>query len=554
MATLPSIPQWVPAWQIGVLLAVVLSGGVVWWLDRDRGWGRRRRSRLLLGVPWGTVTSVVGVLCVYLFVQGGWEHWHNPVTIPFRSWSYRYPLGVLVAPFGHNGVGHITGNLLSTVVFGTLAEYAWGHFPEERGESAFDSARTNPYVRAFVLFPAGVVAVGLATSLFSWGPVIGFSGVVFAFVGFALVRYPIGTVVAIGASDVVTAVYRALQNPVFLSKAEPRFVEPWWAGIAVQGHLLGLFLGLLVGALVLRRRETDLGRLWVGGVIVATSYTIWALWWYRGNNQYVLYRGLGVMLVFVLAALVALSLRTYATDGSLWAGPTGDVSPRLVALLVLLVPILVVAAVAVPLNLAAVTDDGVPGDGPEIEARDYTIAYAENVTSGMTDVVDVSFLGETTQVRTSGVIVVSEDRHIWTTAKSTSRLAFAGRVRVHVGGLGWRETVIADRDGWSAAGGGTAYRVAIKRAGGPWQLAHLSEPAVADPTLSGMKVAVIPAPDAFSLELRRNGSAIARTALPVENQSVRGAGITFVRDGKAVYATYNDTRIRIASRETYRGE
>ncbi|MFB6352625.1 MAG: hypothetical protein ABEJ92_00915 [Halobacteriales archaeon] len=158
------VPAWLPATELAVGLAVVGSLAVVRWLDRRHDWGPARRSRLLLGVPWGTLTTGLFVLAVYLFVQGGLHHWRAPLVIPYRSWSYLYPLGMVVAPFAHNGVGHLTGNLLGTVVLGTLAEYAWGHFPTGRGAQSFAGWRSNPYVRAFVLFPAGVVGIGLLTS------------------------------------------------------------------------------------------------------------------------------------------------------------------------------------------------------------------------------------------------------------------------------------------------------------------------------------------------------------------------------------------------------
>ncbi len=544
-----SVPGWLPAAELGVVLAAGLSLAVVRWLDRRRDWGPRRRSRLLLGVPWGTLVTGLFVLAVYLFVQGGVARWRLPVVIPYRSWSYLYPLGVVVAPFAHNGVGHLTGNLLGTAVLGTLAEYAWGHFPDRRGEASFAGPRSNPYVRAFVVFPAGAVLVGLLTSLFSWGPVVGFSGVVYAFAGFALVRYPIGTVVALTADDVVGLVYRALQSPVVEARAEPSFTQPWWAGVAVQGHLLGLFLGLALGALVLRRRERSPTRLWVGTLLVATSLSLWAVWWYRGGDRYVLYRGLGVVLVLALALLVTLALLAADREGTV---PAFDVPLRTVGVLVLVFPSLVVGAAAVPLNLTTVADEAPPGQGPVVEVRDYTVVYAENVTDQGTSVVNLSVLGETTQVRTSGVIVVSGERHLWTRAVPAGRLAFAGRARVALGGPGWRETVSATRRGWVVAGNGTAYRVFLQRGDGVRQLAFLSGERTADPVLAGHRVTVDPTTDGFYLDVVRNNTSVAYLPMPAENTTVTGAGIEFSRQDGTIYAQVNETRVEVARRETYR--
>ncbi|MFB6157044.1 MAG: rhomboid family intramembrane serine protease, partial [Haloferacaceae archaeon] len=177
-----------------VVAALVVGIAVVVALDRPRGrWGARLRRRFVLGVPWGTLVSVALVLAVYLFLQGGAADWNAPITIPFRAWSYFYPLGVAVAAFAHAGPGHLLGNLVGTLALAPLAEYAWGHFPRERGASSFASPLRNPLVRAFLVVPLAVVAAGLLTAAFSVGPIIGFSGVVFAFGGVALVHYPLRT-------------------------------------------------------------------------------------------------------------------------------------------------------------------------------------------------------------------------------------------------------------------------------------------------------------------------------------------------------------------------
>ncbi|MFB6174083.1 MAG: rhomboid family intramembrane serine protease [Halobacteriales archaeon] len=536
------------ATRLAVVAALLASLIALQWLDRDLDLGRRLRARLLLGVPWGTLVSVLFVLAVYLLIQGGAVHWADPVTIPYHSWSYFYPLGVATAAFAHAGPAHLLGNLISAAALGSLAEYAWGHFPEKRGASSFSSAATNPYVRAFVAVPAAVLVVGLLTSLLSWGPLIGFSGAVFAFAGFALVRYPLGTVIALSARDVLGVVYRALRDPVVVASAEPSFGGPWWAGISVQGHFLGLFLGLIAGTLALRRRSAGPARIWAGGLLVATSLSLWALWWFRGNATYVLYRGAGAVFVVALAGFVAFALRARASGRRLLGVPR-----RQVALLVLVFPVLVVGFAAVPLNLQTVEGGATAGPNA-IEVRDYTVYYAENVTNRMTSAVDLSAFGETTQVQASGVIVTSESRHLWVNRISRSRLAFAGRAHVVVGGPGWREAVGAAREGWRAAGNGTAYKVYLHPPGnGSWRLVHRSPPVRADPVVGGANTTIRPTRDGFSLVVTRNGTRVGRTTIPAENATRGAGGLRFVRRGDAVYALANDTRVRIATKETYRG-
>ncbi|MFB6227962.1 MAG: rhomboid family intramembrane serine protease [Halobacteriales archaeon] len=608
------VPPWIG--RAGFVVAAVGIVLAVQWLDRRRDWGRRRRERFVLGVPWGTLLIAGFVLGIYLFIQGGLEHWHRPAVIPFRSWSYLYPLGTLASGFTHSGSGHLTGNLIGTLVFGTIAEYAWSHFPRDRGTTVGSSLRTNPYARAFLIFPAGVIGVGILTGVFSLGPTIGFSGVVFALGGFALTRFPIGTVLGLLASDAVSLTYNALRNPVATASRGPGFGGPWWAGISIQGHLLGLLVGVALGLLVFRRRSTrpDALRLWGGALLFVIGENLWALWWYRGGNEFVLFRALGMGFVLLLSFLIAVALvardrrmpawltrrrasgagaAAVALGGVIWwlAGvpgssltlraPGGSVpvvavgfavafavlavaatlarerplfpgrSRRELAQLGILIPLVLTAAVTIPTNLMTVDDAESPGN-TTIEVRDYDITYAENVQNQMVNVVDVSLLGETTQVTTSGVIVISESRHIWKRTISTARLKFTGLTAVEVGGIGWRHRVFARRNGWSAAGGGAAYRVFLRRGGADeWRLAYTSDRAVASPRLRNRSVGITPTEGGFAVELLNNESAVASGPIPRNNESVTLSGITFVHEDKNLFATFNGTRIKVGSEESY---
>ncbi|WP_433624631.1 rhomboid family intramembrane serine protease [Halomicrococcus sp. NG-SE-24] len=541
-------------WPIRVAIPVglVVSLLVVWALDRPNGrWSARLRKRFLLGVPWGTLVSVTFVVGVYLFVQHGWEHWRNPVTVAFASWSYLYPLGVVLGPFSHAGPGHLLGNVTSTLAVAPLAEYYVGHYPTRRGEQSFGSWRTNPWLRAFVLFPLGVGVVGICTSLFAWGPIIGFSGVLFAFIGFALVRYPLGTVVALSAQGVVQTVYQALQSPLIVQGASASYSKPWWFGIAVQGHALGFFLGVVAGLLVLRFRDRAAPpalRTWTGTLLVATSLSLWALWWYRGVETYVLFRGLGIVFVLALATLVTFAVRTHdATSFGPGARQAGTV--------LVFVPLIVMAGVAAPVNLTTVQGDGNVEGVTGVQVRDYTVLYAEDVPNQKVSVVDVSVGGETTSVDTSGVIVVNEEREVWTREVTKGQLAFAGRRAVRVGGVGWAETVFARRIGWSAVGGGAAYQVWLRPADDGWRHAYASEPATADPVVAGMNVSIVPADDPrknpFRLRLTNGSTTVASRPLPTANVTVSVEGVQFTRENGVIYARVDDTRVRVAKKESY---
>ncbi|WP_323171809.1 rhomboid family intramembrane serine protease [Natrialba sp. PRR66] len=301
----------------GIILATLaLSVGIVSRLQPDRRWRDSLQSRLLFGVPWGTLIAIAVVLAVYLFVQDGLTDPAEPVTIPYRAWSYFSPVGMLTASFAHASPSHLISNLAGTAVVAPIAEFAWGHYPSDQARTRPDgtgrSLWRTPWIRAVVWFPLAVIAVGLVTSLFSLGPVIGFSGVVFAFMGFAIVHYPIRTLIAaIGFQGVALTVWRALQDPIFSYTATPSPpTAPSWAGIAIQGHALGFFIGLVLGMLLLARRDTRPNPLhvWVAVLLVAFSKGLWQIYWYGEGNTYYLLRGPGIVIITVLALVITLAL------------------------------------------------------------------------------------------------------------------------------------------------------------------------------------------------------------------------------------------------------
>lgn len=561
MAVLPSSPSWFPVEQLGVALMILVSGSLVWWLGHSRDeWGKTLRGRFAMGVPWGTLLAATVVLVVYLFVQGGFEHWYRPTVIPFRAWSYFYPLGILMSGFAHVGPGHLIGNLTGVLTLGTVAEYVWGHFPTEGGTATFSSLETNPWARALG-FAGGILAMGVVTGVFSLGPVIGFSGVVFALAGFALVRYPLATVLALVGADALEVMYRALVSPTVVREARPQFVMPWWAQIAIHGHALGLLIGVLAGAGLLWYRGVRPSplRLWVGGLLVAVEQSLWAVYWFRGSSTFVLFRGFGTGLVFVLAALITVGIT--ASDRSLiphgWAlgrFPISrlDVGRRTAALAVVLLVTVALAGVAVPTNLTTV-DDTPPGDA-SIPVRDYTVTYTEGVTNQQVFVINVSAFGETTKVPTSGVIVTNGKREVWTTTVTKARLAFAGRATVRLGGLGWRSTIHVRRTGWTVTGGPAVYKVHLRRDGERSRVTFTSDPAEAGPVIAGHNISLAPAEREFTIVVSRNNTTLARAPIPDVNGTVTLGGITFRRHENRLVAIHDGTRVEIASEETYRGK
>ncbi|WP_302080381.1 rhomboid family intramembrane serine protease [Salinibaculum rarum] len=529
------------------VLAIVAALSVSVFLLRGRDGESRPldtlRARFVLGVPWGTALSVLGVLAVYVFLQGGGQQ-GGPVVVGFRSWSFGYPLGMVTAAFAHAGEAHVTGNLLGTVVFAPVAEYAWSHYPTRRGSHSFGGWLTNPFVR-ILLFVAGVVLVGLATSIFTPGALIGFSGVVFAFGGFAVVTRPLTAVYALVVERVVSVSYYAVQNPLVLARGRTQFVTPGWADVAIQGHALGLLIGVLAGLWLVRSRGAWPGyrRVYFATLVFAVAKSLYAFYWYLSNTEYVLFRGLGIAALFVLAGVVAVALAS--RDRTLVSSI--DLSRREVAVGLLLCVVLAIGIVAVPYNLVSV------GSGPEadagVEVRDYTVTYAEQVPNQYIAGVDVPYLRDSLTVNTSGVIVTSEQRHAWEAVVPAGRLATRGSVRVPVGGVGWRETVVVSRSGWSVVDGEKTYKVFVEPPDRTATQVFEADPVRVPAVLNGKRVTLAPAEEGYELAVSRNDTTVATGQVPEVDTKETIGGITFSRNGRDLNASVGETKIRIATRQ-----
>lgn len=579
--------------RVVVIVVAAVAILTIVWLGRtqtsDDHSGLQLQDRFILGVPWGTVLIIIFISFVYLFLQDGLTHWRRPITIPFRAWSYFYPLGMFTAAFTHNGPGHLLGNLFGTLAVAPLAEYAWGHFPRtQRAQSSTsDSVIMNPYVRVLAV-PVTAVIVGFVGTVFGLGPVIGFSGVVFAFVGFAVIIYPLGTALALIGADAVGVFVTAVRSPTLTAGGRSAYLSPWWADIAIQGHALGLLMGVLLALVVVRSRQSDEHsrpralRLWVGVVLVGIQQSLWAVYWYRGGDTYVLYRAVGVALVIILAVVVTIAVSAMTqteteTETTTTTTTTTDRHQPVpheskahtldrrwrVAAGILLITTAALAGPAIPYNLYTTDTESLPGES--VNVRDYELTYAEGVENGLVSAFDLTAFGETTAVTTSGVIIQSPDRNIWTTAVSAGRLAFAGQSTVALGGPGWRTPVHISRNGWTAGENGTAYRVnasigqlhmadensgKVNKQPRNQTVLYLSDPVTAAPQLANKTVTIVPKKTTYNL--RVSGPNQTRTApLPTANNSVTISGLQFERESNTIYVSYEQTRIAVFEAETY---
>ncbi|WP_089787250.1 rhomboid family intramembrane serine protease [Natronobacterium haloterrestre] len=574
----------------------------------ERPWRAVAGDRLVLGVPWGTLVVVTFVLAVYLFVQDGITDFSDPVTIPYRAWSYFYPLGILTGSFAHAGPGHLVSNLAGTVVVAPLAEYAWGHYPDSGDD---DRLRSNPWVRALFVFPAVVIGIGLLTSLFSLGPVIGFSGIVFAFVAVALVHYPITTLVAaIGVQSVLTTIYRALQSPIYRYVAEPSPPSaPSWAAVAIQGHALGFFVGLVIGIALLERRDTrpDALRIWAAVLIYAVSRGLYQIYWFGEGNVFYLYRGPGIVIVAVLALVITVALtaserpavprkigrrlarartelsvdrpleiaaRSGPDRGAEGGNPDADGTDRFdrvydiaggyrssratrlsslhrrgVAFLCVLLVLAALAGMAIPVNVVAV-DGAAHSPESAIEIEDYTIEYAENVENELVSDFGIEYLDESLEA--SGVIVASERRNIWMEAVTADHLAYTGEETVTVGGPGWRSTVHVERAGWEPVGNDPVYQVRMGESPDPETVVFESDDAQAEVRIDDRFVTVASEDGEFVLEVTVDGTDAVETApIPAADESTAAAGLEFERQDDTVYAINDGTVVAVATEESY---
>lgn len=495
----------------------------------------RVRARFLRGLPWGTLLLCCILVFVYLVVQGGLDSWTRPLTIPVTSWSYWHPTGVLLGPVAHRGPDHLLVNLAGVLVFGTLAEYVYGHPPPRNG-----TRRTSGVVRAFVIFPAGALLVGVTASAFSWGPTIGFSNVIYAFAGVALVKYPLGTVVALSGRDALAIVFQALEEPLVIA-GRRAVADPWFVDTAIQSHTFGLLLGVTVGVALSSMREGDAApphRLLIGLSLFAFVQSLWVVWWPR-ETAFVLARGPGV----IFAACLALLLTTGTVLVVREYRPLRQERTRRIGFAVLVVPLAVMAGVAVPMNLSA--DAAVPPGAESIHVGGYTLTYVEEVPNQR-----LAPFGSVTGERatTSGILVVHPDRGIWTREIPADRLARERRVTMRLGGLGWDRTVFAIRRGWRAIGGDTTYQVWLNPRDGGNHRVYASEPARVAAVIDGYNVSVVPSGIRFTVRVTRRNETVGKAAVPDRGDSVTIGQLELRRDGEQLVAVRNRTRVLVATR------
>lgn len=509
--------------RLALVFALLLAfAGVVRSGFLHRTW-REARERLLWGLPIGTAVIVAVNVAFFLFVQRGLDHPGSPLYIPFISWSYLYPEGVLSSAIAHANSGHITGNMMATVVFAPLAEYVVGH----RGSR-------HPYLRALVFVPLLWYVFALVPAAFAWGPGLGFSGAVFAFFGFVVVFYPVRAVLMVVLVSVAGSLFSALVDPISIQVAGERFVRPSWANVAIDAHVIGLLLGFGVAALYARRYRYPIERFRVGFALVSIA-VLQGLWIFAvsDGSRYVLYQAAGKAVVVTLGVGL-----TYAAS-ELADGPMFRLSEfsakRMAAGSLLVVPLAVFVVVGV-WWLAFFGALGFEQQHDGVEVGDYEVFYGEDVAIELAPPFD-ELLDETPEF--SGVVVSSDTRGIRTVALQQRQLSSSGNSTVKVGGFGWMEEVEVERTSMTSATGNSTYTVELSHEGSGQNRSYDSGAADAETVVEGWDVS-LEAVDGRRMAVLRGEDRVIHVSL-VESSTVTEGVELWTREGR-VFAEGEDSR------------
>lgn len=517
--------------RIVVLVMLLITGGVLARAVPLRAYYDQLSERLFLGMPWGTLLAGVSILSVYLFVQNGIVHWQEPVTIPYVARSYFDPFGMVVGPFAHQDSGHLIGNLTALLVIGPVAEYIYGHY---------EGTRFSPPKR-ILLFVGALFAVGLATSLFSWTNLIGFSGVTFALAGFVLVRYPILSVLVVVFRELLSEIVRALEDPILTPEEVGTTAQ--WFDVAIQGHAFGFLLGVICGVFLLRHRNeqsASFGRLWFGALLLTSSKALWA-WWVPGIDGAVVYPGLGVGLVLASSLLIAAAAQTSKKEF------LGQWTRSELATATLVAVLLIAAVLAVPVHLTTVDDSG---QNEGVQTGAYTISYVEDPTNNTIQASEVPNVFASEPSSEGGVVILNDEREFQTIEPTKDELEETGEAIVRVGGVGWTETIDGERAGWEI-GGETVYTIEFETTDEPPKQVFASDPADADAVIGGQEITIEPGDESFVLVVEGESGENERIAVPEQGETASANGVEIHHDDDRLIASDGESRTVIATEEEY---
>ncbi len=197
---------------------------------------RETDERWFLVITIGSIFLICLILFSYLFIQSGLQRPNNPLTIPFFSWSYFYPEGIFFSPIAHFDIGHLISNITALTILAPVTEYIL-------------NSKDRDSIIAITSFIFIWYIVGFFIS--AWVPTIGSSGIVFGLLGFVVVFYPIKSILLSVFIEVFEIIILGIYFPIV--KGFIPSIHPWWAGIAVQAHAIGFFIGIFFGVYIAKK-------------------------------------------------------------------------------------------------------------------------------------------------------------------------------------------------------------------------------------------------------------------------------------------------------------
>jgi hypothetical protein len=267
--------------------------------------------------------------------------------------------------------------------------------------------------------------------------------------------------------------------------------------------------------------------------LAAVGVLLWSTWAGTIDRGTIPIFGIGAVPVLLLLALYPF----FPADRPSRIGT--QLSRRDLFLFALAFTIGIVVLPSLYTNYVRMGDDPVP-DSETITIEGYDITYAENTRHGR--------LG----TNESGVIVVNEQRDIWITAVDKSDLAGGGEVTIPVGGIGWRETVTATRQGWDVVGNDSTYAIDLSHDGETIR-AFRSPSSQARATIANKTVAVEVVGEQFRLNVTRGEDTLGTVQIPGPNETTRVGALEFETESAdgtpSVFAQQNGTRVLIAEQE-----
>lgn len=506
----------------------------------------RPRDRLIMGIPWVTLLTATICILMFFFIQTGRGN-GEPLVVGFRSWSLWYPQGIILSTFAHLDTAHLISNVTGIIVFGAIIEYTIGHYPPHHTPSNAISpliqripTLKTPLLRILGLTGA-VLGYAIGSSVLLPGATLGISGLVFVLFGIAVVMKPRIAIIGVIVAEILGLLAQAIIFPVSISLLPAGPAATALAEISIHGHLFGFVVGALLGMLLVRRRgdNGDLVESWFAALAIAVLFGLYAVTWPSESGDPMLFTAVGTVLVFTLALLISLLI----DDGNIMFINYIDLSARETALGLLLAAVLAFAAIGIPYNLVAISDDGQFNN--QVEVEDYIIGYDEDVIDQYTAALMTPGIGpEDGAITVSGVIVVSDERNAWHVAASERELRHHKRVEVPVGDATWREDVVVTRTDWIVLGSAPVYQVHAE-VNNDTETLYTSEQIMSPHLIDGKSITIKATSEEFQIIVQGDGQS-ETAAIPSEGGNVTVNGVEFERVSDRLRASSGDTQIVVA--------